>query len=135
MVLRKAEKPVCHRLILERFLSGHRMCRYPLLYSPAVNADRFPIPCASHHSINGMLQPAQYSRIITELRKFPDRDAIIALREAKVSYILINRGLYAPDQFDRLKAAVEGSSRLWPVRSFGTGRDEVVVVQLNYEPE
>ena len=79
--------------------------------------------------------PAQYSRIITELRKFPDRDAIIALREAKVSYILINRGLYAPDQFDRLKAAVEGSSRLWPVRSFGTGRDEVVVVQLNYEPE
>ena len=79
--------------------------------------------------------PAHYSRIITELRNFPDRDAIIALREAKVSYILINRGLYAPAEFDRLKAAVEGSTRLWPVRSFGAGRDEVVVVQLNYEPE
>ena len=79
--------------------------------------------------------PGQYSRIITELRTFPDRDAIIALREAKVSYILINRGLYTPDQFDRLQAAVDESTRLWPVRSFGTGRDEVVVVQLNYEPE
>ena len=79
--------------------------------------------------------PAQYSRIITELRKFPDRDAILALREAKVSYVLINRGLYQPDEFDRVIAAVEASSRLWPVRAFGEGAHQVVVVQVNYEPE
>ncbi|HEX6164146.1 MAG TPA: hypothetical protein VFZ31_12320 [Vicinamibacterales bacterium] len=79
--------------------------------------------------------PAHYIRLITELRKFPERDAIVALREAGVSYILLNRRFYDAQAFDRLIAAADQSSRLWPVRSFGTGPDEVIVYQLNYEPE
>ena len=79
--------------------------------------------------------PASYIKLITELRKFPDRDAIAALRAAKVSYILINRRFYETPAFERLLADVRASSRLWPVRSFGTGPEEVVVVQVNYEPE
>jgi hypothetical protein len=61
--------------------------------------------------------------------------ALAALREAGVQYILINRRFYEAQEFDHLIQAVDASTRLWPVRTFGEGADQVVVVQLNYEPE
>lgn len=50
-------------------------------------------------------------------------------------YILINRRFYDAREFDRLIQAVAASTRLWPVRTFGEGADQVVVVQLDYQPE
>ena len=79
--------------------------------------------------------PQAYVNLIEELPKFPDRAAILPLRAAGVQYILINRRYYDPLEFERLVRAVDASTRLWPVRAFGEGADQVVVVQLNYEPE
>jgi hypothetical protein len=79
--------------------------------------------------------PRAYIELIAQLPKFPDRAAILPLRAAGVQYILINRRFYDAPEFDRLIASVGASTRLWPVRAFGEGADEVVVVQLNYEPE
>jgi hypothetical protein len=76
-----------------------------------------------------------YINLIFELPKFPDRAAILPLRAAGVRYILIHRRFYDPQEFDRLMLAVDASTRLWPVRTFGEGTGQVVVVELNYEPE
>jgi hypothetical protein len=79
--------------------------------------------------------PQRYVDLLLQLPKFPDRAAILPLREFGVQYILINRRFYSALEFDRLMLEVEGSTRLWPVRAFGEGADQVVVVQLNYQPE
>src|SRR5258706_14224393 len=64
MVLHKAESPASHLLMWVPFPFGRLMCRCRSLHLPDVNADCFPIPSASHHSINGMLKLVQYSRTL-----------------------------------------------------------------------
>src|SRR6185295_5743453 len=62
VVLRETESPACHLLMWEHFLSDHPMCRCRSPHLPVVSVDWFPIPSASHRSINGMLKRVQYSR-------------------------------------------------------------------------
>jgi hypothetical protein len=79
--------------------------------------------------------PQPYIALITELQKFPQRDAIVALRERGVKYILVHREFYEAEEFDRLMQAIEESTRVTAVRTFGENDKRVVVVELNYDPE
>jgi hypothetical protein len=78
----------------------------------------------------GAFPPGRYLQLLNELPRFPERDVIDALQRINVRFILINRGMYAPGEFDRLMAAVVSSSRLWPSRSFGEGQNQTLVVEL-----
>ena len=79
--------------------------------------------------------PQSYVALITELRKFPQRDAILPLRERGVKYILVHREFYQTGEFDRLMQAIEESTRVTAVRTFGENDKRVVLVELNYDPE
>jgi hypothetical protein len=79
--------------------------------------------------------PASYVRLIDLLPSFPEREVIMALRERQVRFIVIHRAVYGDAEFDRVVKAAEASSRLWPVRTFGSGETEVRAFELNYLPE
>jgi hypothetical protein len=78
----------------------------------------------------GAFPPEHYIQLLNALPRFPERDVIESLRRINVRFILINRAMYAPGEFDRLMAAVASSSRLWPSRSFGEGQNQTLVVEL-----
>jgi hypothetical protein len=79
--------------------------------------------------------PADHARLFDQLDAFPERPAILALRDRGVKYILIHRRLYPADRFDRLMESVDASTRLSRVGTFDDHGGEVVVVELNYQPE
>jgi hypothetical protein len=79
--------------------------------------------------------PEHFVRLINELPRFPERDVVLRLRQIGVKYILVNRGFYQAEEFDRLMSAVEASSRVHPIHAFGAGEGRVVVLELNYDPE
>jgi hypothetical protein len=78
---------------------------------------------------------ASYVGLINLLPQFPEREVIMALRERRVRFIILHRALFGSDEFDRVIKAAEASSRLWPVRTFGSGETEVRAFELNYLPE
>ena len=58
------------------------------------------------------------------------------LRDLGVRFIIINGKFYEDAaEFDRVVAAAKASSRLWPVRTFGSGGSRTEVFELNYLPE
>lgn len=88
--------------------------------------------------VNGYsaLAPESYIKLIDTLKEFPGRDGLLMLRDRRVRFILIHRRYYdTQEEYDRIVAAAEESTRLWPVRTFGDGENEVRVFELNYLPE
>ena len=79
--------------------------------------------------------PEAYVRLINELPDFPERHVIAALRGIGAKYILVHRQHLQAENFDRLMQKVEASTRVRQVRLFGEGQREVVVLELNYDPE
>lgn len=79
--------------------------------------------------------PKAYVQLINDLPDFPQRHVIAALREIGVKYIVVHREYFQATDFDRFMQAVEVSTRVRPVRTFGDGEKKVVVLELNYDPE
>jgi hypothetical protein len=95
---------------------------------------------STHHwqpLVNGYsgFVPEQYRQTLESLRGFPDDLSIERLRELDVRFIVLNRVYYGGEEFTALIARVALAAHLRPVQSFGTGKNQIVILEMNQTPE
>ena len=95
---------------------------------------------STHHwqpLVNGYsgFVPEQYRQTLERMRGFPDDRSIERLRELDVRFIVLNRVYYGGEEFTELIARVALAAHLRPVQSFGTGTDQIVILEMNQTPE
>ena len=94
---------------------------------------------STHHwqpLVNGYsgFVPEQYRQTLENLRGFPDDRSIERLRELDVRFIVLNRLYYSGKEFTELIARVALAANLRPVQSFGTGDEQIVILEMNETP-
>ena len=94
---------------------------------------------STHHwqpLVNGYsgFAPEQYRQTLEHVRGFPDDRSIERLRELKVKFILLNRVYYTGEEFSDLIARLAGVNGLGPPQAFGTGNDQIVILEMNETP-
>lgn len=90
---------------------------------------------STHHwqpLVNGYsgFAPQEYIRTLELLRGFPDNVSVKRLHDLHVRFVVLNRVFYSGEEFAALVGSVSASSSFWPPQSFGSGDEQLVIVEL-----
>jgi hypothetical protein len=125
---------------------GHRALSYE---SPGTVVLEMPVPKPDalwlyettyqlrsiHHwqpLINGYsgFAPDEYIRTLELLRGFPDEVSVKRLQDLRVKFVILNRVNYSGEEFAALIGALSGSPSFWPPQPYGSGDDQLVIVEV-----